>query len=334
MPRRLSRLSSALALAATTLLLAGCFSIESTFTVNDDGTADVSYQLLVDTERLEQLSSMLGEEMGDLGDMSGDALLDEMMGGEDPCGDLESDLADYDVSSTEINNDGEVGVECTVTGVPLEEINSSMESEDGSTFTIEQDDSGTRFEATLTGVDELTGDTGEMTDMLDMSFDDLFSIVFTVSAPGSLGDNNATSTDGSTASWTITPDAGFIDGGDAVMRAEWTPGGGSSGSSALWIVLGIIAAVVVIGLIVFLLMRRNNGAGSGTADGSGPPAAAGSEAPIAPPSTTPPPPTATAPDAPSPAAPAPPPPPPPSAAPPPPPPAAPPTAPPPPPPST
>jgi hypothetical protein len=341
MPRRVSRLTSLVAVAAITVLLTGCFSIESSFSVNDDGTADVTYRILVDVEQLEQLSSMMGEELGDMGGLSGDALIDEMMGGDDPCGDLESDLGDYDVSSTEIRDGGEVGVECTVSGVALEDINSSMASEDGSTFVLEQDDAGTRFTATLAGIDELTGaESDEMTEMLDMSFEDLFSIVFTVSAPGSLGDNNATSTDGASASWAITPDADFVVDGAAQMNAEWSPGDSGSSSSTLWIILGIVAAVVVIGLIVFLVMRNKKSGGDGGATTGpapvpsgdapptspmAPPTTPGPTAPATPPATPPPPPAAPPSAAP--------PPPPPVTDVPPPPPAAPPAAPPPPPPS-
>ncbi len=318
MPRTVSRLTSLAAVGAIAILLSGCFSIESTFTINDDGTADIAYEVRVDVEQLEELSSMMGEELGDLDQLSGDALVDEMMGDEDPCTDLQSDLGDYEVTSTEIDEDGEAGVLCTVTGVPLEEVTSSMASDDGSTFVIEQDENGTRFSATLTGVDELTGtESDEMTEALGMSFDDLFSIVFTVSAPGSLGENNATSTDGSSASWSITPDADFIVGGEAQMNAEWSPDGGSdSSSSTLWIILAIVAAVVVIGLIIFLVMRNKksggpDAAGADTTPMSSPPAPGTptTTAPTTPTPTTPTTPMPTTPTTPMPTAPPPPPPP-------------------------
>lgn len=312
MPRRPSRLTPLLAVAALTVLLSGCFSVESTFTVHDDATADVSYLVLIDTDQLGMLSGMLGDEAGDLGDLSGDALVDEMMGGEDPCGELESDLSGYDITTTEINEDGKAGVRCTVANVPLDEINEQMEAEDGSSFHIEQDDTGTRFTATFGGVDDLTGDLGGGEDMGDMGdmfdFEDMFSIVIKVSAPGSLGDNNATSTDGATASWSITPDAPFVSGGDAEMFAEWTPGGGgsSSGSAVLWIILGIVAAIVVAGVIFFLVKRKGDGGTSGdgtpgagetpdsTATFDAPPVAPGAPtAPMSPPAPpTPPPPPA------------------------------------------
>ncbi len=186
MPRRPLRTAiSTLALIATSALLAGCFTLEATFTVNDDATADLDYLILIDTEQLEEFSSLLGEDLGDVGDLSGDALLDEFFGGDDPCADLTTELTDYEVATREINEDGEAGVGCTVSGVPIAELNSL--GDDTSSFSIEQDEDGTRFNAVLEGVDELTGDPSEtemVTEMLGVSLDDLFTIRFVVTAPG------------------------------------------------------------------------------------------------------------------------------------------------------
>jgi hypothetical protein len=228
-----------------------------------------------------------------MGDMSGDALLEEMMGGEDPCGDLEGELSGFEVETTEIKEGTQVGLKCIVKAVPLEELNSSM-LDDESTFTIEQDDSGTRFDATLEGVDELAGDADEMTqmtEMLDMSLDDIFKISFTVSAPGSLGENNATSTDGSTATWVVTPDADFVVDGDAQLTAEWSAGSDSSSSSTIWIILGIIAAALIVGGLVFFLMKRGKGTGDTGTGGDVPATTPAFSAPPPPPAPT------TAPDA-------------------------------------
>ncbi len=229
MPRRVSRLTSLFGITALVVVLTGCFSIESTFTVHDDATADVSFLVLVNSQQIEQMAAMLGEDADALGDLSGEALLEEMLGGDDPCVDLESDLSGYEVTTREIDEGGQVGVECTVSNVPLAELNDSMESDGEARFSIEQDASGTRFNATLDGVDELALDSEEMGAIPGFDFDDLVSIVFNVSAPGSLGANNATSTSGSTASWKITPGADFVVGGAAEMHAEWSGSGGGSG---------------------------------------------------------------------------------------------------------
>jgi hypothetical protein len=280
---------SAAAIAAASALLAGCFTVEATFTINDDATADLDYLILVDTEQLAELSGMFGEEAAGLGDLSGDALLEELTGGDDPCGDLTGELTDYEVSTREIDDGGQVGVGCTVSGVPVTELNSL--GDDTSSFSIEQDAEGTRFNAVLEGVDELAGDPSEtdaMTEMLGLSLDDLFTIRFIVTAPGSLGDNNATSTNGSTATWDVKPDSDFVTDGDATMTAEWTPGGGGS-SSSIWIIVAVIAAIAVAAAVAFVLIKRSKG----SSDASG----TSSETPdmSAPPSAmTPPPPPAPA----------------------------------------
>ncbi len=287
MPRRTVRTSiSALAVVAASALLAGCFTLEASFTINDDATADLDYLILIDTEQLQEFSSLLGEDVGALGDLSGDALLDEFFGGEDPCADLTSELTDFEVSTREINDGGEVGVGCTVTGVPIAELQSL--GDDTSSFSIVQDDAGTRFDAVLEGVDELAGDPSEtemMTEMLGVSLDDLFTIKFVVTAPGSLGENNASSTDGSTATWDVKADADFVTGGDASMTAVWTPGGGGDGGSSTWIILAIIAAAAVVAAAVVVVVKRSKGQGP---DSTTAVDAAGTTPP--PPSDAPPPP--------------------------------------------
>lgn len=308
MQRRTLRTAiSALAVIATSALLAGCFTLEATFTVNDDATADLDYLILVDTEQLEELAGLLGDDLGAIGDLSADALLDEVFGGEDPCADLTAELTDYEVTTREIREDGEAGVGCTVTGVPIAELNSL--GDDASSFSIEQDDDGTRFNAVLEGIDELAGDPSEsemITQMLGVSLDDLFTIRFVVTAPGSLGENNASSTDGSKATWDVKPDADFVTDGDATMTAEWTPGGEGGGSS-IWIILVIIAVVAAIAAVAVVLVKRSKGQGSspsdtpaapptpppGTPPPPPPPGMAPPPAPSAPASSPPPPPPAT-----------------------------------------
>ena len=288
-------------LVAATLLLTGCFRVELSYDINDDGTADVAILTVVDTAQLEELGGLLGEDTTGLADLDGDDLIEELTQGDDPCGDIASDLAEYDVEIEEISDGSEVGVKCTVRSVPLEEL---TDVGDDSSISIEQTDGTTRFEATLGGVDELTG--GEDADLgalLDIDLDELFSIVFSVSAPGSLGDNNATSTSGATARWEITADAAFVSNGDATMTAEWTPGGDSDNS---WVIALLVAvALAVVALIVFLVLRRkrtpDSTAAAATAATTAPPPPPGATTTPPPPppgaATTPPPPTATAPPA-------------------------------------
>ena len=297
-------MASALTIATASLLLAGCFTVEATFTINDDATADLDYLILIDTEQLEDFAGLLGEDTSALGDLSGDALLEEFTGGDDPCSDLTAELTDYEVSTREIDENGEVGVGCTVSSIPITELSSL--GDDTSSFSIEQDADGTRFDAVLEGVDELAGDPAEtdaMVDLLGLDLDDLFTVRFVVSAPGSLGSNNASSTSGSTATWDVKADADFVADGDATMTAQWTPGGGDGSSSTLLIVL-IVAALAAVAAIGFVLFKRTKATPETPTPPPGAPAAPTSA--MAPPTMTP---TATPPPPPPPASSSPPPPP-------------------------
>lgn len=284
------RTASLAALVAATLVLTGCFRAEFEFNIDDDGTADVVVLTAIDTEQFEELGRLLGEDTAGLGDLSGEDLFAELTQGDDPCGDLTGELAEYETEVEQINEGSEVGVRCTVFDVPIEEL---TELGDASSLRIEQDDDGTRFEATLEGVDELTGGTEglDLGAIPGFDLDDIFSIRFTVSAPGSIGDNNATSTSGSTATWVITADAGFVENGDAVMRAEWTPGG--SGSNTWMIVAGILALLAVAVAVFFVLRSRS--ATPAAAEASGNATAAATPPPPPGSSPPPPPPTPTAP---------------------------------------
>jgi hypothetical protein len=318
MNRSLRRRTTVAALLAAPLLLTGCFRAEFGFTIDDDGTADVSFLTMIDTQRLQEFSELLGEDTTGLEGLDGADLLEELSGGDDPCGDVTGDLAEYDVTVEDVSEGSEVGVRCTVNGVPIEELNDVGED---SSITIEQDATGTRFSARLGGIDELTGgnEGPDLGALLGVSIDELFSITFSVTGPGSLGDNNASSTSGSTASWNITADASFVSNGEAVMNAEWTPGGGGGSDSSTWIIVAVIVAVAAIAVIAFLLLRRRgSGPGADTTADTTAGATAGAAVGPAPAMSPPPPPGATAPSAP-PAAPSPPPPPPPGATPPPPP---------------
>ena len=282
MQRSVRRAVPAVLLVVASLLLTGCFRFESTYTINDDGTADVSILTVIDTEQLQELGGLLGQDTSDLMDLGGEDLLSTLSEGDDPCGDITGSLASYDVALEEINDGTEVGVRCTVSGVPIDELTTSGQD---SSISIEQDDTGTRFTATLQGVDELTGgaDSGDITELLGLSLDELFSIVFSVSGPGTLGDNNASSTSGSTATWDITADADFVVDGDATLTAQWTPGG-SSGSNTWIIIVAVLVALVGIAAVVFFVLRSR--AGTPAADTP----TTGVDAPPTVPPTAPPPP--------------------------------------------
>lgn len=280
-------------LAAMTILLASCFTLESTFTISDDGTVDLEVISLIDTEKLSDIAETFGGDFGDFGDfgdLSGPDLLEELTEGEDPCGNLVDSLLDYEVDTREIDEGTMVGVGCTVRDVPIEDL---TDLGTDSFLTIEQDDSGTRFELVLEGADELTGggegdiDIGAL---LGIDLDELFAIQFSASAPGSLSDNNATSTDGATATWLLTTDAAFVVDGTATMSASWVAA--TSGSSSVGLIIAaIVLAIFAIGIIVFLILRRSRGKDNSSPDDvapspvNAPPGAHTSAPPPAPPSS-------------------------------------------------
>jgi hypothetical protein len=311
----------AVALLAATLVLAGCFTVESNVTINDDATADIEIVAVFDIGRLSRFTELLGEDASGLEDLSPDELFSEFTDSGDLCADFEDSYAGYEIIAEDIVDGDQVGGRCIVRGVPIEDLDDIGEE---SSLTITQDGPITTFNAVLEGVDELTAGSDDFIDLLGVDLDELFSITFSAEGPGSLGANNATSTNGSTATWRVTPGAPFVVGGDATMTAEWsTEGGGSS----TWVpVLIVLAVLVALGLLVALLLRRNRGAETGTGTGTGPPPNVPPPppgAPAAPPPAAPGPPMATMPPAPAvvtPPSTPPPPPPPPSSPPPPPPP--------------
>ena len=258
------RLLPTVLLLASTMLLAGCFTLESTFTISDHGTVDLEVVSLIDTERLADFAELFGEDVDEFSDLSGPDLINELSEGEDPCGDLVGSLTDYEVSTREISDGNLVGVGCTVSDVPFDDLTDIGAD---SFVSIEQDDSGTRFELILEDTDELTGGgDDDITELLGLDFDELFVLRVIATAPGSLSDNNATSTDGATATWLLTTDAPFVSDGTATMTASWTPSSSSS-SSTVWIIAVIIGVLIVTGLIVLLVRKRSGGKGGDTPDG-------------------------------------------------------------------
>jgi hypothetical protein len=267
---------------AAIVLLTGCFRLESTFDISDDGTADVEVVTAFDLGQLGQLAELFGQDASELEDLSGEDLLQEFAEGTDPCADLAGSISDLEVTTTEID-DGDVrGVGCTIEDVPIDELSALG---DGTQLAITQTDEATTFELQLTGVGDLTGSTEEIP-LPGLEIDDLIEVRFSATAPGSLEEENATSTSGATATWVVTADAEFVQGDTAVMTASWGP---DDGSGSGWLIV-LIVALVVIGLLVVLglvLLPRlrpapDELAGGGEAEPPFPPtgdAATGAEGP-------------------------------------------------------
>jgi hypothetical protein len=243
----------AIALAASSLLLAGCFSAEQRISISDHGTADVEVSTAIDLDQVGRFAQMLGLDQSLLDSMTGQQLLDQFSEGQDPCGDLVGTLTGYDVQTREINEGSKRGIACTVSDVPIAELSAFGI---GTSLTIDQDDTGTRFDMTIDG--GLPAESAQMTDLLGMSFEDLFDVKFVVSAPGRLTDSNATSTDGGTATWQLTPDAEFMQGSQARLFASWEPA--SSISDSWGVALGVIvlAGLVGGGIVAAVALNRSD----------------------------------------------------------------------------
>jgi hypothetical protein len=226
------------------ITLSGCLEVETRIDVSDSGTADVTATVLLDIDKVEELAKMFGAS-DELGEMSPDAIADEMFEGEDPCADVTFDVNPDDIVVEEIDQDGKVGFSCLVENVPLAE----LADPDSGEAMITQTDGVTEISLPFTADDLDLADSDELS-MLGADFTDIFDIAFVVSAPGELVEHNATSTDGSAATWRVTPDAPFLAEGE--MAARWEPGSSGSGGTLtiVLIVLGVAAIAIAAGVMV------------------------------------------------------------------------------------
>lgn len=262
------------AMALAAMVLSGCFTVRSAITINDDDTVDIAITQLVDLERLESLASIFGEDVGELSDATGEDLVEEITEGDDACGGLIDEFGDR-VSSREIAEGTQRGVECTVAGVNLDEFTSF--GDDDSTIVIARDADRTTVEMTLGGLEDFTDPDAEEAEFLaalGLSLEELFNVSFTVDAPGGLVNSNASSTDGSAATWQIEPGADFIIDGRAVMTAEWSGSTAASGNGVEpWmVILGAAVAAGAIAAAIAASRRRGDRGSSATATAPPPPA--------------------------------------------------------------
>ena len=258
LPRRLGVAALATSFVA---LLAGCFAAEMKLTINDDDV-DIAYTLLVDVDQLGELAGMLGSELPDLSALSGEALIDEILEGDDPCADIRTAFADREVASTEVDEGGRRGVRCSVAAVPFAELS---RLNDDTVIAITRDGGTTSVTIDLDGVDDLTAEGDQLGAEIGMAFQDIYEIRFVVSGQGTLTDHNASSIEGTTATWLITPTADFIDNGTARLRATWT--GNSSGGDAgmgVGLVVAVVVGVLVVAAVVVVLVRRRSSPRTGT----------------------------------------------------------------------
>lgn len=242
--------------ASLVAVVTGCFSAEMSITVRPDDTADVAYKVMIDVERLGELASALGSDLPDLSGFTGEELLDELSNGDNPCSELAAALAGRNVESTTVSEGSRRGVRCSVEAVPVGELDNLG---DDTSIDIERNGDETVVTLNATGLDELTADSSGIGAELGASFSELLEISFVVSAPGTLVEHNATSVAGATATWIVSPEAPFVSGGRAQMRAVWTTAGsgpGSSGGSSTTVVVIVALGVVMAAVAVGLVLRR------------------------------------------------------------------------------
>ncbi len=285
---RLGLLAGAIAMVA---VVTGCFRVDTTIEISEDGTADLALTFLVDVDTVNEFATELGgEEAADqLSGLTGEDLVRELLEGDDPC---ELNLPDTlnEPTVSEVEDGAFRGVRCTITDVPLAELNDDEDPE--TSFNITQDAQGTRVEITLGEVDELFAGADEgLPPGFDMAMDQLLDVRFVVSAPGELVEHNATSTDGSQATWRLTPDAEFAQGGVARMTARWEgsgSGGSSGGSTGLIVVIIVLVVAAAIGGGLVLRSRRSGVPATEMPSGAPTPPPSGGSSPLPPPPPPPP----------------------------------------------
>lgn len=247
-------------------LLAGCFTVESNYVVNDDGSGTYTMRFAIPAEVIQALSSMGGasgefpssEEMendpemealrdalGDRGSVTVFSNEDEGFGftmtvnvpaSDDFTAALEGVLAD-------LPQDSELPTNQVSTVAPMPSIKRS-----GDTWTFSQELpslSGEDF-GSLTGDDQAAG-------FASMSADQS-SVTITVSLPGEVTDHNADEvrSDG-TLVWTQQG----IDGGRTLTAESDATAGGGGGMTVILIVAGILAAALLVAVLAYIAMRKS-----------------------------------------------------------------------------
>lgn len=270
--RRRAALAAGAVLLGTAL--SGCLEVEMKLDVDESGTADLVVSMLVDTEVLAELAGAMGQEIPGFDQLTGEELLGELGQDGDPCAGLVDSTGTYETQAESVERGALKGVQCSVQDVPVSEL---TDLGDGAATSITQAGGITTARLTFADVDSMSGDMGDLESMglPAMSFEEMFKISFVMTAPGGVARHNGTSVDGNTVTWVITPDAEFVEGGDAVMEAEWSTaiaggGSGGGGSNTVLIIVIVAAALVVLAAVVLIARRRRSAPATAAVPGSMP----------------------------------------------------------------
>lgn len=287
------------AAGAALLTLTGCIRADIGIQLNDDESGTFRVKMLVNREKMLELTGMFGEEAA-----------------EDPCTSLVDDPGDVpdNATVTPVEDGDWCGVDMSMPFSNLDELSEltaefndeSESSEDPSPYgqvVVTKVDGGYRFEVGDVamsddsmgfGDDGLDGEgMGEFAEMMEQLLGDM-RVTYVVRLPGRPVDHNADSVDGNTFTFDLKfPDARtelYAQTGPGQPDASTNSGGSGAGSddggnSTLWIVLAVVGVAAVAAIAYFVIRSRRSG-------GPGTPSAAAPAAPPAPPAAPPAPPAA------------------------------------------
>ena len=241
-------------MAAMAIIASGCFKVNFTIDVNDDGSGTVDGIVAFNPDALGDLAEAFGDDGGSP---------------EDLCAELDSQSGVNTEGFHDVrpyNEDGFCGTEFSSSFEPGD-FESATSGLDGSDEAIlrQEPDGGWYFETPFDAENLGTGD-------LPPGFDDIFDgaeYVFRVRLPGRQVEHNGEIDSEGFVIWDVDianpPDRLFLRTEPGTPITGNASVGGDDGGSALTVILIVIAVLAALGLAAFFLMRNRS-------DDQGPPA--------------------------------------------------------------
>lgn len=235
-------------MAAMAIIASGCFKVNFTIDVNEDGSGTVEGIVAFNPSALGELAEAFGE-----ADQSADDL----------CAELDSQSGVDTQGFQEVrpyNEDGFCGTQFSGT-FDSGEFSSATAGLDGSGEAIlrQEPDGGWYFEAPFDAEDLGTGE-------VPPGFDDIFDgaeYVFRVRLPGQQVEHNGAIDPDGFVVWDVDitnpPDRLFLRTAPGQRLTGNASVGGDDGGSALTVILIVIAVLAALGLAAWFLMRNRSG---------------------------------------------------------------------------
>lgn len=240
-----------LLMAAMAIIASGCFKVNFTIDVNEDGSGTLEGLTAVNFETVGTLFGDLGEDAGDLA--GADQICNDFAG--------ESGIDTSEFSSATPYRDGDFcGVEFSETFAPGQFTTAASALGDGGGDAIlrQESDGGWYFEAPF-DADSLGG--GDV----PPGFDDIFDgaeYIFRVRLPGRQVDHNGEIDPEGYVIWDVDitnpPERLFLRTEPGERITGNASAGGDDGGSALTVILIVIAVLAALGLAAWFLMRNRN----------------------------------------------------------------------------